>query len=262
MRQIVTTVPVGVLAMQAQLASPALVQSAQEHATRLGRPLIESLVGGGRVSESDLSRVLSEHLDLPRVNLESCQPDPGAVARLSAEYCRKHLVFPVELANSDGFTFLVLAMVDPLDTQAIRSVYQVTGLRVRPLVAQASDVCEAIARVYKCAFEPLMGVTVVRSATENSVADEVTHGSIDSDTPLVTDLFFDSIENILGPYFRGEDESLETVEDACRALELCMSSTRSARDTLTLRIVFQLVKSGQLNPLVLLSPSSSASNKR
>jgi hypothetical protein len=181
---------------------------------------------------------------------------------LSPDDCRKHLVFPVELVTSDGFMFLVLAMADPLDAKAIRRVYQTTGLRVRPLVAKASDVCETISRVYNCAFEPLMGMTSAPVSSDETDPVDLPSGQTAVHPPPPADLFFDSIENILGPYFRGEDKSLETIEDACRALEACMASTRSARDTLMLRIVFQLVKSGHLNPLVLLAPSAAANQER
>ena len=54
----------------------------------------------------------------------------------------------------DGFSFR-LAMADPLESET-RFVYKQTGLRIRPLLTALSEICDAIARSYACAFEPYL----------------------------------------------------------------------------------------------------------
>ena len=79
---------------------------------------------------------------------------------LDAEFCRAELIFPIDVGARDGLS-TVIAMANPLNTQLIREIHSKTKLRIEPLVAEASDVCEAIARTYQCAFEPLFGAAPV-----------------------------------------------------------------------------------------------------
>ena len=239
--------PIGALAARSGLIDGAALEAAHRHAHSHDRPVVDSMVGGEHVSEVELARIISEELRLPRVNLEACRPDVRAASLVSADACRKYLVFPVELEQRDGFEFIVLAMADPLNTDAIRVIYRLTGLRVRPLVAQASDVCAAIARTYQCAFEPLMGMGELAP----SQSDDVTFiGEAQQ-----SQHFFDQVENLLGPYLCGDMLVPADRNEARRILSHCLKASTATRDKLLLSALLQLVDRNLIDPSKLLSSS-------
>lgn len=149
------------LAVRAGIADVDRVRAAKEHAQQHSRSFVESFAGSEDISESGLARLLSQELQIPRVSLKDCTPNGRSMTLLDAEFCRAELVFPIDVGSREGLEYVVIAMANPLNTQIIRDIHQRTSLRVEPLVAEASDVCEAIARVYQCAFEPLFGAAPV-----------------------------------------------------------------------------------------------------
>ena len=244
--------PLATLAHQKGIAPQSAITDIQAHSAQYGRPFVESFAGADVIAEQDLARLLSEHLGLPKVSLDGCQPDPQAIRLLTAEQCRKHLVFPIELISADGFDFVVLAMADPLDTRAIRFVYEAARLRVRPLVAEASDVCSAVARVYRCAFEPLMGPTIASgpmSPDDTRVVPQTQNSA-----------HFDAVENILGPFISGLDDALMDRFSAQKAFQKCLETTESSRDVLLIRLLLQLSESGLIDPVRLLQARSISDN--
>ena len=245
MANYVNDMPIGALVVHSGLAKVSVLEAAHAHAQRHGRPLVESLVGSDHVPEGELARIMAEQLKLPRVNLGDCQPEPQATALISADQCRRHLVFPIELDRKNGFQFVVLAMADPLNSESLRAIHRITHLRIRPLIAQASDVCSAIARTYRCAFEPLMGM----SEADLSKSPEVPQQVLQEPASIQ----FDEIENLLGPYLNGIDGSISSRADARQVLNQCSKHSVSARDKLVFGALLQLVDSEVLNPLSLFS---------
>ena len=77
--------------LQRSLISDAVISAAET--TRALRALIESYVGAEMVNEQTVMKHLSEELGIARVSLEDCEPNPTAETLLSAEDCRRHLIF-------------------------------------------------------------------------------------------------------------------------------------------------------------------------
>ena len=135
----------GLSAIRAAISPDAAGFAAEAHARRYERALIESLVGAEMVPEDIVMKHLSDELGIARVSSRIASPTL-AKTLLSAEACRRHLIFPIEKLMMDGFNFLLLAMADPLESNTIRFVYNETGLRIRPLLTAPSEICDAIAR--------------------------------------------------------------------------------------------------------------------
>ena len=231
------------------LISDAVISAAETHARRYDRALIESYVGAEMVNEQTVMKHLSEELGIARVSLEDCEPEPTAKTLLSAEDCRRHLIFPIENLMMDGFSFLLLAMADPLESETIRFVYKQTGLRIRPLLTAPSEICDAIARSYACAFEPLFG-----AANDSNNDSAMVHTKADSSDVAIG---FDTIENFLGPYLAGQERVELNERLAAKAISQCIDRSASSRDIILMRVVKKLIDNGQMSVSELLAGVSS-----
>ena len=113
-----------------------------------GGDLGELLVARGCLEEATMLQTVSKALSRPIVSLETITPDPRATSLLTAQTCREHLLFPVEIERNRSGDHLHVAMANPLDVKAIKVVMQQARLRIQPLVASAREIKATIARHY------------------------------------------------------------------------------------------------------------------
>lgn len=108
----------------------------------------EQLVRRGMVNESRMLQAVGQALNLPTVVLTDLNADQRALQLLSKDICASHLVFPVELERTRAGEHLHVAMANPSDIRAIKQITRQARRRIRPLVASARDIREAIAVHY------------------------------------------------------------------------------------------------------------------
>ncbi len=127
------------------------LQSALSHQRNWGGKLGNILIELEFVREEDLAQVIAEKLKTPYINL--FEPElPGEFIKLvKAEVAKKYLVVPVRKEKGT----LTLAMSDPLDIEAIDAIRFATGFNIKPSLAMASEIRDAIRKYYD-------GETVVR----------------------------------------------------------------------------------------------------
>ena len=118
------------------------------HHRQWGKRLGVSIVEKNFVSEGTITRVLSEVMQIPMVDLAKVVIEPEAVRLLKATTCEEFDVFPIATREHKGRRTLLLAMVDPLNVAAIDEVAFTTDMTVRPAIAQISSLRAAIDRYY------------------------------------------------------------------------------------------------------------------
>jgi hypothetical protein len=111
---------------------------------RLGVALIQK----GFVTEDQLSKVLSEALAIPEVDLKSVMVEWSAIHVLRPRFCESNDLFPYAMENARGRRQLLVAMSDPLNLPAIEEMEFTTGLKVSPRIAPLSAIRAAILRHY------------------------------------------------------------------------------------------------------------------
>ena len=232
------------LAVRAGIADLARVKAAKEHARQHSRSFVESFAGSEDVSESSLARLLAQELQIPRVSLRDCTPESRPLQMLDAEFCRAELIFPIDVGARDGFEYLVVAMANPLNTQLIREIHTKTKLRVEPLVAEASDVCEAIARTYQCAFEPLFGAAPIIQSQPDVTMPAPPPDSLNA-VASADQLLHDVV-------IRLGQQTLTAVQ-AREILQRCNSASSDVRDQLFFAALIQLTEKGYLDAAQLLT---------
>lgn len=105
------------------------------------------LVTRGYVSDVELVRILAEHFGLDFVDLEDRTIDPVSVRTVKESFARYHQLLPFA---TDGNQLLV-AMVNPTNVFSLDDVRSVTGLDVRPMMAEPGQLIRAIDRVWGAA---------------------------------------------------------------------------------------------------------------
>jgi len=140
----VSRLRLGDLLMAAKLVTRDQVVEASGAQQDQGGRLGENLVRLGYLAESDLKRMLAKQLGLPFEQGPELDLDPAAARLITEEVATKHRVVPLRL---DG-TLLKVAVVDPLNFQALDHVALQTGKQVQPVVVTDTALQRAIVRVF------------------------------------------------------------------------------------------------------------------
>ena len=133
-----------------------LARARHDH-DRSGVPMHQLLVRLGFCGEQDVQVAIAKSLGIPYVDLTDRAPPEEVIALVPADLAYRHQVLPLELNNST----LTVAVGDPLNVAALDDVRLVTGLDVRPVLADS----EAIRRIVEEAY--------VEQMMEEGQADDV-----------------------------------------------------------------------------------------
>ena len=98
----------------------------------------------GLVSEQDMAETLSRVLDLPMIGPEDFPDEPLLDGKISLRFLKETRAIPI----AENAVSITVAMADPLDEFATRSVAVVANKRVLPRVARPADIEAAIERLY------------------------------------------------------------------------------------------------------------------
>jgi type IV pilus assembly protein PilB len=103
------------------------------------------LLEQGVITETQLASARAAQAGLPFIELLDYPVDHAAVALVPTTLCRRYGVLPIEF--QDGY--LVLAMVDPGNVFALDDVRAIAGHKLKPVVAERSDLFAAIDRFHR-----------------------------------------------------------------------------------------------------------------
>jgi type IV pilus assembly protein PilB len=109
---------------------------------RLGRSLGRVLIDLGLIREPDLVSALARKIGLNFVDLGEYQIDPSAASLIPEQVARRYRALPIGYEDS----MLIVAMSDPANVFALDDIRTITGKQVKPVVATAADVDQAIRR--------------------------------------------------------------------------------------------------------------------
>ncbi|PYQ54902.1 MAG: type IV-A pilus assembly ATPase PilB [Acidobacteria bacterium] len=131
-----------------------LVRTGRINPTQLNEALALQKEQGGRVgtnlvklgylTEKQLVESLSQHFNVPSVDLNGVEIEEAVLKIIPADLARKYTILPV---TKTGATITV-AMIDPTNVFAMDDVKFMTGYRVEPVVASETGIRTAIDRYY------------------------------------------------------------------------------------------------------------------
>ena len=113
----------------------------------------------------------------PLVQLETVDPEPDTLEKVSPGFAYRNKVVPIDL-NADELT---VAMADTLDVVLIDEIELITNCRVIPVLADEADIDEAIVRLYGRTAESLLsaGIKGPVGATETLERETIEDFGID-----------------------------------------------------------------------------------
>ena len=124
------------------LVSASDVASALAEQRVSGDPLGQVLVARGVIDEEELSRALAGLFGLPYRDLAESPPDPAAVGRLPATFCRRRGVLPVAFQNGR----LLVAVSDPADVLTLDDAQVVAGCGIDAVITAGPQLRLALDR--------------------------------------------------------------------------------------------------------------------
>ncbi len=108
--------------------------------------LVSAADGHTVLSEELIMRALAAHWKLPFLRIELNKVESCKLAsKISAPFARKHVVFPVSMSKN----MLFVAVVNPLNVEALDTLRNVTKMEIRPVIGMKTDILHAIAECYK-----------------------------------------------------------------------------------------------------------------
>jgi type II secretory ATPase GspE/PulE/Tfp pilus assembly ATPase PilB-like protein/RNA polymerase subunit RPABC4/transcription elongation factor Spt4 len=133
------------LLRQTGVATDAQLKRAQDMLIQAGSGnFLEMLMTEEHVSEDAVAEAFVTRLKVSRIRIAATIVDPEAMKKVPERLARKHLCLPMAI---DG-RVLALAMMDPIDYQAIQDVEFSSALAVRPLVATRTEILDGIEERY------------------------------------------------------------------------------------------------------------------
>jgi len=143
--------PLAALLVDRDLLDEARARKLEAAAAHAGEPLPRRLVAEGVIGAEELAGLVAERYGLPRVGEGDLPDAPPEVRPLSVPFLRRRGLLP--LAVREGR--LRLAMVDPLDLEALRALEVACGLPAEPCVVDVVTFERGFARLFEAGAEAL-----------------------------------------------------------------------------------------------------------
>lgn len=116
------------------------LKKAEEENKELDKAIFEL----GYITEKEIYQILAEDLGFEFVDLSEIELKPDLAQFLPDNIAKRYNAVPIKFNGEK----LVVAMVDPLDTNAVDDIMLMTGLDVETVMATESDIRRAINRIY------------------------------------------------------------------------------------------------------------------
>jgi cellulose synthase/poly-beta-1,6-N-acetylglucosamine synthase-like glycosyltransferase len=135
---------IGTYLLMEGLITRAQLNDALGYAQRTGIRLGHALVHRGYVTWEQVYHALAEQSGLPFYGLEEVQIDRQTAQRIDPQAARQNGVLPI--GRQDGR--ILLAVVDPLDNQALDFAHEALGEPITPVLVTENDLDAALDRLY------------------------------------------------------------------------------------------------------------------
>jgi chromosomal replication initiator protein DnaA len=140
----------GELLIREEIISRKQLEDALKKKAATGQFLGEVLMLEGYISEDELIGFLVRQCRIPHLKLSNFQISPEIASLVPAEICRDHKLLPIDKLGA----LLTVAMVNPIDVEALEKVKSTVNLRIKPILCSWADFSQLYERIYKKEEEP------------------------------------------------------------------------------------------------------------
>jgi type IV pilus assembly protein PilB len=164
------------------------LETALAEQRRTQRPLGETLLRLGFISEERLRVALCRQLHIRFFSLDAIILDPMLRNLVSEKFALKHRAVPVSRVGN----LLVLAMDDPTQTQLVDDLQRSTGLKIEVITSTSSHITRALERLYRSDVTASLGsgadVDVIGADANDEIYDASPTRQMDSADEVVRKL--------------------------------------------------------------------------
>ncbi len=157
-------IKIGEMLLNKKLITSAELDMCVEEQKRTGELLGEILVRKNLLKEEDLVKSLSEHLNIPYVELKNTSVDFSAVQKVPVKFALHYGVMPVRFEADK----LVVASADPLGS--LNELKNLLDCELTPVISTESDIREAIKEYYGLGAETVEGI-IAKSPKDSKKID-------------------------------------------------------------------------------------------
>ncbi len=136
--------PFGILLRDAGLVTQEQITAAQRIQQELGGKLFDILIREGHLKREELHSLMSRQGGVAALSLAHFTLDRELTNILPRDVVVKHFVLPIDKLGR----LLTVAMVCPVDMDAIAEIQKVTGLRVKPMLCTYEDFLGVVQKHY------------------------------------------------------------------------------------------------------------------
>ena len=108
----------------------------------------EILIGTGVLDDESIAKSMAKQLKLPFIRLQELHIPQEVINLVPVEVAKTHLLAPVKIADGK----LLVAMVNPLDAEALQVLRMTTNKRIEIVVAARDDILAALVKYYPSEF--------------------------------------------------------------------------------------------------------------
>ncbi|HOK08774.1 MAG TPA: DnaA/Hda family protein [Candidatus Hydrogenedens sp.] len=201
----------GELLLEERLITKEQLNQALEIQSKTGRFLGKILIEKGFIDRDVLANCLSKQCRIPHIKLVEYDINSDVVKLIPEEVCRKRYLLPIDKLGR----IVTVAMVDPLDTEALEEVKShCPDLRIKPILCSWEDLEKAFEKAFrKNRISTDILSTLGYKTTEPEKKEQEVVDSVEikeENPPLSTDVNEAVLEEIEKEY---EEEIPEKVTD-------------------------------------------------
>ncbi|MEA3368986.1 MAG: ATPase, T2SS/T4P/T4SS family, partial [Candidatus Ratteibacteria bacterium] len=130
--------------IEGEIISTEQLKKALEVQDKEGGRLGQILVKLGFITEKDLIACLSQHLNIPPINLNRYKISAEVLKIIPEHVSRHYQLIPVSLVGKT----LTVAMADPLNIFAMDDIKVMTGYNIDPIITTSEEILEAISKYH------------------------------------------------------------------------------------------------------------------
>lgn len=134
----------GDLLIEVNMITPEDLERVLQIQKETGKKIGEILIEEKLVTEQDIIQVLEFQLGIPHVELDKYEINKDVALLISQKLAEKYCLIPISREDN----VITVAMSDPLNVFAIDDIKMSTGLEVKPVIATATEIKDAIAKYY------------------------------------------------------------------------------------------------------------------
>ncbi|HUT52763.1 MAG TPA: hypothetical protein VM658_05175 [bacterium] len=131
---------IGEVLLEAGLITRQDLDEALADQKALGGRIATILFEKSLISEHEFLLAVSSQMGIPAMDFSKITIKGEVIKLISKDVAWKHMVLPVKILKADSGNWLLLAMAEPRDADAIHFVESITGLKVRPALALERDI--------------------------------------------------------------------------------------------------------------------------